>query len=154
MLFRSLGVACVALAAIAYFAYSNLGTDLLPEMDEGGFILDYVMPAGSSLESTGKVLDHVERILRATPEVDSTSRRKIEYQIGKIGRKTASQIMARDAQAASDARALSGLVFPEKHLQERLYSIVPFLAKFGLGLTGDIYANVDTGNPDQRLLVF
>jgi multidrug efflux pump subunit AcrB len=70
-----LGAACVALAVIAYFAYSNLGTDLLPEMDEGGFILDYVMPAGSSLESTGKVLDHVERILRATPEVDSTSRR-------------------------------------------------------------------------------
>jgi CzcA family heavy metal efflux pump len=70
-----LGVACVALAAVAYFAYSNLGTDLLPEMDEGGFILDYIMPAGSSLESTGKVLDHVESILRATPEVDNTSRR-------------------------------------------------------------------------------
>jgi CzcA family heavy metal efflux pump len=70
-----LGIACVALAAIAYFAYSHLGTDLLPEMDEGGFILDYVMPAGSSLESTGKVLDRVERILHATPEVDSTSRR-------------------------------------------------------------------------------
>ena len=70
-----LGLACVALAAIAYFAYSNLGTDLLPEMDEGGFILDYVMPAGSSLESTDKVLDRVEKILHATPEVDSTSRR-------------------------------------------------------------------------------
>jgi bacillithiol biosynthesis cysteine-adding enzyme BshC len=84
----------------------------------------------------------------------STSRRKIEYQIGKIGRKTASQIMARDAQAASDAKSMSGLVFPEKHLQERLYSIVPFLAKFGLGLIGDIYAKVDTGNPDHRLLVF
>jgi len=70
-----LGVACVALAAIAYFAYSNLGTDLLPEMDEGGFILDYVMPAGSSIESTGKVLDRVEKILHATPEVDGTSRR-------------------------------------------------------------------------------
>ena len=70
-----LGVACVALAAIAYFTYSNLGTDLLPEMDEGGFILDYVMPAGSSLESTGAVLDRVEKIVHATPEVDSTSRR-------------------------------------------------------------------------------
>ena len=62
--------------------------------------------------------------------------------------------MARDAQAASDAKSMSGLVFPEKHLQERLYSIVPFLAKFGLGLIGDIYAKVDTGNPDHRLLVF
>jgi len=84
----------------------------------------------------------------------STSRRKIEYQLGKIGRKTASQIMARDAQAASDARALSGLVFPEKHLQERLYSIVPFLAKFGPGLIGDIYAQVDTSSPDHRVVVF
>jgi len=83
-----------------------------------------------------------------------TSRRKIEYQIGKIGRKTASQIMARDEQAAADAQALSGLVYPEKHLQERLYSIVPFLAKFGPGLIEEIYNSVDTGNPDHRILTF
>ncbi len=44
-------------------------------MDEGGFILDYLMPAGSSLTETNRVLEHVERILRATPEVESTSRR-------------------------------------------------------------------------------
>ncbi len=83
----------------------------------------------------------------------STSRRKIEYQIGKIGRKTASQIMARDAQAAADAKSLSGLVFPEKHLQERLYSIVPFLAKFGPGLIAELYENVDISNPDHRLVI-
>jgi CzcA family heavy metal efflux pump len=70
-----LGGLCVLLAVASYFTYQHLGSDLLPEMDEGGFILDYVMPAGSSLESTGKVLDHVEQILRATPEVESTSRR-------------------------------------------------------------------------------
>jgi multidrug efflux pump subunit AcrB len=44
-------------------------------MDEGGFILDYIMPAGSSLSETNRVLEHVERILRSEPEVDSTSRR-------------------------------------------------------------------------------
>ncbi len=44
-------------------------------MDEGGFILDYIMPAGSSLTETNRVLDHVERILRDQPEVESTSRR-------------------------------------------------------------------------------
>jgi CzcA family heavy metal efflux pump len=71
----ALGLCCVALAIASYFAFKGLGTDLLPEMDEGGFILDYVMPAGSSLESTGKVLDHVEKILRSTSEVESTSRR-------------------------------------------------------------------------------
>ncbi len=50
-------------------------SDLLPEMDEGGFILDYIMPAGSSLSETNRVLEHVERILHALPEVESTSRR-------------------------------------------------------------------------------
>jgi len=70
-----LGIACVLLVIASYFAYKGLGSDLLPEMDEGGFILDYVMPAGSSLQSTGRVLDHVEQILRDTPEVENTSRR-------------------------------------------------------------------------------
>ena len=33
-------------------------------MDEGGFIVDYVMPAGSSLRETNRVISHVEQILR------------------------------------------------------------------------------------------
>jgi len=44
-------------------------------MDEGGFILDYIMPAGSSLAETNRVITHVEQILRSTPEVENTSRR-------------------------------------------------------------------------------
>jgi CzcA family heavy metal efflux pump len=69
------GVACLALVAVTWGGYQLLGSDLLPEMDEGGFILDYIMPAGSSLTETNRVLEHVERILRATPEVEITSRR-------------------------------------------------------------------------------
>ena len=60
---------------VAYGSYRFLDSDLLPEMDEGGFILDYIMPAGSSLAETNTVLTGVEQILRATPEVESTSRR-------------------------------------------------------------------------------
>ena len=67
--------ACVVLVIGTYFAYNGLGSDLLPGMDEGGFIVDYIMPAGSSLSETNRVLAHVERILRNTPEVESTSRR-------------------------------------------------------------------------------
>jgi CzcA family heavy metal efflux pump len=59
----------------SYFCYQNTGSDLLPAMDEGGFICDYIMPAGSSLAETNRVISHVERIMRATPEVESTSRR-------------------------------------------------------------------------------
>src|SRR5258708_25655099 len=71
----ALVAACLALIVASFFCYRALGTDLLPAMDEGGFILDYLMPAGSSLEDTNAVLLDVEKILHATPEVDTTSRR-------------------------------------------------------------------------------
>ncbi len=70
-----LAAGCLALIVASYFCYGALGSDLLPAMDEGGFILDYLMPAGSSLDDTNKVLLGVEKILLKTPEVESTSRR-------------------------------------------------------------------------------
>ncbi|MDP9264188.1 MAG: efflux RND transporter permease subunit, partial [Acidobacteriota bacterium] len=60
---------------VSFVSYKMLGTDLLPEMDEGGFVIDYVMPAGSSLQETDLVVTHIERMLRELPEVESTSRR-------------------------------------------------------------------------------
>jgi CzcA family heavy metal efflux pump len=69
------GLMCLVLIAGSFLCYRSLGTDLLPGMDEGGFILDYLMPAGSSLEETNRVLSQIEMMLRNTPEVESTSRR-------------------------------------------------------------------------------
>jgi len=66
---------CVLMVAGTWFGYQTLGSDLLPQMDEGGFILDYFTPAGSSLAETNRILEHVERILHSMPEVESTSRR-------------------------------------------------------------------------------
>src|SRR5262249_26956550 len=54
----------LVLIAGAYLCYQHTGSDLLPEMDEGGFIVDYIMPAGSSLAETNRVITHVENILR------------------------------------------------------------------------------------------
>ncbi len=70
-----MAVLCLALVIASFGCYRMLGTDLLPAMDEGGFILDYWMPSGSSLEETNRVLTSVEEMLRDTPEVESTSRR-------------------------------------------------------------------------------
>ncbi len=65
----------LALIVIAYGCYQFSGSGLLPEMDEGGFILDYIMPAGSSLAETNRVVRHIEEMLHDIPEVESTSRR-------------------------------------------------------------------------------
>ncbi len=65
----------LALVLVSFGCYLGLGSDLLPEMDEGGFILDYIMPPGSSLQETNRVIAHLEQILHEVPEVESTSRR-------------------------------------------------------------------------------
>ncbi len=70
-----LAVFSLALIAISFVCFNYTDTDLLPEMDEGGFVLDYLMPAGSSLAETNRVVSHLEKMLRETPEVESTSRR-------------------------------------------------------------------------------
>jgi bacillithiol synthase len=81
------------------------------------------------------------------------SSRKIRYQIGKIERKTGREAIRRDARAGRDAGYLYGLVYPERHLQERLYSILPFLAKHGIDLASHLYQAVDVDCPDHRLVV-
>jgi multidrug efflux pump subunit AcrB len=70
-----LGGLCVILIAVSVVCFNALGSDLLPHMDEGGFILDYVMPPGSSLQETNRVITHVEQIIRGVREVENTSRR-------------------------------------------------------------------------------
>jgi len=69
------GVSCVAIVFMTFVCYKFLGSDLLPEMDEGGFILDYYTPPGSSLAESDRILQHVEKIVRSMPEVENTSRR-------------------------------------------------------------------------------
>ena len=72
---RLLVIFSAALIVISYLCFTFSDTDLLPKMDEGGFVLDYIMPAGSSLAETSRVVGHVEQMLRQIPEVESTSRR-------------------------------------------------------------------------------
>jgi CzcA family heavy metal efflux pump len=64
-----------AIVVLSFVCYHFLETDLLPEMDEGGFILDYWTPPGSSLTESDRILQHLDRILKETPDVENTSRR-------------------------------------------------------------------------------
>jgi CzcA family heavy metal efflux pump len=66
---------CCAIVGGGIFLYANLATDFLPPMDEGGFVIDYQAPFGTSLAETNRQLLQAEEILRAVPEVESYSRR-------------------------------------------------------------------------------
>ena len=71
----------VPLLAFGYLGYTRVGSGFLPPTDEGGFVLDYLSPAGTSLEATDAMVRQVEAILQSTPEVDTYSRRT-GFQLG------------------------------------------------------------------------
>ena len=54
---------------VAYFVYKNIGTDYLPPLDEGAFVLDYITPPQSTMADTTALLDSIQAILKTTPEV-------------------------------------------------------------------------------------
>ncbi len=86
-------------------------------------------------------------------EAMERSGRKILYQLSKIERKTAREALRRKQRALRDAEYLHNLVYPHKHLQERLYSILPFLAQCGIHTLDHIYENIRLDCPDHQVLV-
>jgi len=65
----------IPLLLLGFLAFKNVPSGFMPVMDEGGFILDYISPPGTSLAETDRLLRQVESILQETPEVQTYSRR-------------------------------------------------------------------------------
>jgi CzcA family heavy metal efflux pump len=65
----------VLLAAGTGALFMAIGTGFLPPADEGGFVVDYLTPAGTALEETDRQVKAIEKVLAATPEVAAYSRR-------------------------------------------------------------------------------
>jgi CzcA family heavy metal efflux pump len=70
----SLALAAASIAG-GYALYRSVGTDYLPRLDEGAFVLDYLTPPESSLHDTQALLAKIQHILKTTPEVAAFSRR-------------------------------------------------------------------------------
>jgi CzcA family heavy metal efflux pump len=66
-------VLAIAVAGVAVAFHQSTG--FLPSMDEGGFVLDYLMPVGTSLSETDADCRKIEAILSQVPEIQSYSRR-------------------------------------------------------------------------------
>ncbi len=67
--------ATVLSVALAFLVYTRLETGFLPDMDEGGFVLDTLTPPGTSLAETDRISRRVDGIVLHTPEIASVLRR-------------------------------------------------------------------------------
>lgn len=72
---RTILVASALVLAASVGLYQVIGSGFLPDLNESAFVLDYIMPPGTSLEESQRVLSHIEQFLRETPEVESYSLR-------------------------------------------------------------------------------
>ncbi|MGI4789783.1 MAG: efflux RND transporter permease subunit, partial [Janthinobacterium lividum] len=57
-----------------FLLYQRIQTGFFPEFDEGEFILDYQLPAGTSLTEASHVSGQIETVLAQTPEIAAWSR--------------------------------------------------------------------------------
>jgi multidrug efflux pump subunit AcrB len=55
--------------------FFRLETGFLPDMDEGGYVIDYWTPPGASLQESDRMVRRIEDVLKKTPEVASFNRR-------------------------------------------------------------------------------
>lgn len=110
-------------------------------------------------ETSAEITRRLDRLGEGLERLDPTlaaslakSRAKILYQIEKTRKKTERETLRRDARASEEARYLSSLLYPHRHLQERFYSILPFLAQHGLELIDRLYEAVRVDCPDHRVI--
>lgn len=110
-------------------------------------------------DASGKIRGPLDRLHGAVSDFDPTlaaslekSRAKIDYQLDKSRAKLAREILRREGRASADAEYLANLVYPHRHLQERFYSMLPFLAQHGPGLIDRVYENIHVSCPDHHVL--
>jgi bacillithiol synthase len=101
---------------------------------------------GEELERLSRELKSFDPTLEASAQKSAA---KVAYQFQKLQQKTARETMRRNERASQDASYLLNLIYPHRHLQERFYSILPFLAQHGLDLVGKLLEQARLDCPDH-----
>jgi len=104
-----------------------------------------------------KMLDKLKRqIERLDPTLQGaveTARKKIDYQIDKLRRKTGRAQDVKAGLLASHEEFLERLLYPHKTLQSRELCLLPFLARWGPGALADLQKMCGSKNLAQHCIV-
>jgi bacillithiol biosynthesis cysteine-adding enzyme BshC len=127
----------------------RIASTLIPES-----IRESIKLAASEVErATNRLKAELEQFDPTLAAAMTKSGGKIGYQMEKMRRKTEREAMRRDQRATADANYISAMLFPHRHLQERFYSILPFLAHHGMDLVDRIHDTIELDCPDHRVFI-
>jgi CzcA family heavy metal efflux pump len=68
-------VVALLLIPTGWLIYNHVESDFLPDMDEGGFVMDYYTPVGTSVDQANEIGRRIEKVLDDTPDVSHYARR-------------------------------------------------------------------------------
>jgi bacillithiol biosynthesis cysteine-adding enzyme BshC len=109
--------------------------------------------AGASLQ------ENLEAIQKGLAKLDPTlvdaatnSGQKMQYQLASLERRAAAAVQNRSDQLERDAARLENNLYPEKMLQERLYSGISFLARYGTPLLRQLYEQISLRSGDHQVV--
>ncbi len=109
--------------------------------------------AKASLEkSMGFVRFSLNRLDPTLVEAASNAEAKIQYQLSQLEARAARAETQRNEVLARHVETLSGVLFPNKVLQEREIAGVAFVARYGPGLLKDVYETVHTDCHDHQIV--
>jgi multidrug efflux pump subunit AcrB len=141
---RAIGLLVIAaLVGVGAVASQRLATGFLPQMDEGAFVIDFFLPAGTALEETDRVSLAIDDVLKSTPEIVSFTRR------------TGSELGPATATMQSRGDIMVRLVSRDKRppirdviagVRERVHKTVPEARFEYVQLLQDVLADL-AGNP-------
>jgi CzcA family heavy metal efflux pump len=133
-----------ALAALTVGLFFAVGTGFFPVADEGGFVVDYIAPAGSALSETDRQVRKVERLVAATPEVASYSRRTgSELGLFATAQNTG-DILVRLKPRSQRSRSADEII---SSLRQQVHEAVPWVDFEFLQLLQDMLGDLE-GNPE------
>ncbi len=128
---------CLLVMVAGVVIYADLESEFLPPMDEGGFVIDYFTPPGTSLSETNRQLLQAEVILRTIPELQSYSRRTGARLALAIAEPNTGDFLVK---LRPDRRRSTGEVIAE--LRRRLNIELPGLTWEFPGILGDLIGDL------------
>src|SRR3989449_5740170 len=137
------GLTAISLAG-AYVLYTRLETGFLPEMDEGGFVLDNWTAPGTSLAQTDHIDHLLEELVRETPETESFLRRTGGEMGPFVTEQNTGEIVAKLKPRSQRKRGLEDIM---DDLREQIQKTVPGVRVEFVQLLQDMIGDME-GSPE------
>jgi bacillithiol biosynthesis cysteine-adding enzyme BshC len=103
-------------------------------------------------ELLADVRGRLEQFDRTLADAAALAARKITYQLERLERKAGRAAARASGKLERDAALLENVIYPHKQPQERVYSAISFLARYGPSLLDRVYFEISLEDPDHRVV--